>query len=119
MSRKSALKDEIRGYVRKWQGELALERWILRVFWADTEIETAHKDTAAQCTPDWRYMEASLTFCLSKMKLLGERGRERVVVHELLHCLTSAAVKRVGSPHDERLVTTLAMILLPYKENEE
>jgi hypothetical protein len=107
------LKNAIREHMSEWKVRLLLSNWTMHVIWYNGQIDGGHENAAALSTPDWRYMEATLSFNLQKMALLDRKEVERVVVHELLHCLTSAAVKRVGSNHDELLVTSLALILVP------
>lgn len=111
------MKKEIRGYLSEWKERLLLSDWNLHVIWHRDRIEQAPRpeDAGGFITPDWRYMEATLHLNLGKMKLLTKQERERMVVHELLHCLTNP-LKRTGTDQEELLVTRLALILVPHKQ---
>ncbi len=110
------MKKEIRGYLSEWKPRLLLEDWNLHVLWYKERIPD-HEEAGGVITPDWRYMEATLHLNLGKMKLLTKQERERMIVHELLHCLTNP-LKRTGTDQEELLVTRLALILVPHSVEE-
>lgn len=110
-----ALKAEIRGHINGWKGRLLLYDWNIIVHWYHDQIPGFAESAAGVSTPDWRYMEATLKWNLEKLDSLTPVERERVVVHELLHCLTNAACK-TGSAQEEHLVTRLALVLVPHRE---
>lgn len=109
------MKKEIRGYISEWKHRLLLSHWAIFIKWHSERIPNASQpdDAGGLITPDWRYMEATLHLNLGKMKLLTKQERERMIVHELLHCLTNP-LKRTGTDQEELLVTRLALILVPH-----
>ncbi len=114
MEKRDSVKKEIRRYLSDWKYRLLLEDWNIIVQWHREMIPDHDKNAGGVITPDWRYMEATLHLNLGKMKLLTKQERERMVVHELLHCLTNP-LKRTGADQEELLVTRLALILVPHR----
>ncbi len=111
------LKARILALIDYWQARLGLKWWrIYHTFVRDTgEFRTDGErapETAANCSADWRYLEAHISYNMLKCLDLDPDELEYIIVHEYCHVLVNEtrdpADLKGFIPHEERVVTTLA-----------
>lgn len=110
------LKERIEALFDYWTARLGLRWWrIHRVFVRDaSEFKTDEKDrpdTTANCSADWRYLEAKVSFNMLRCLDLDPDELEYVVVHELQHILVNETRDdelKGFTASEERVCTTLA-----------
>ena len=102
----------IHKYVIKWKSELFLGMWTISFNlrdWLSNDYGNALQ-TAARCTPRWKYFEAELEFNYLVLKDKKDEDIERIVLHELLHIVVNE-MREEGIDHEERVVSHLTMLV--------
>lgn len=102
------IKRLIREYMKWWVRHTGAGFWRVNMRWEEViEWEDGHLDTAAFCTCDWKYEEATITFALSRLRNLKKWEIESAVVHEIMHIFLNETREK-GIEHEERIATQLA-----------
>lgn len=85
MAPSSRDRAQLKTWSEKWKRELYLHEWFINII----HVKTEHPDRAyASCHASASYLEADI--CIyPRFWELDKDGRERTIVHELCHCLTS------------------------------
>lgn len=110
----AAAKKLITFYFNRWSYRMGLKWWTLTLkLLEDPEelrrvLSTYKEDevTLGETFSDWRYMTATLYFNVPALATRSESMIERVVIHELGHCLVNEA-RENEQHHEERVVATL------------
>ncbi len=104
-----------------------LKGWILEITYSLAVTNTATgEQAAADCTANWAYKRAEMTFYLPALQEMADLDVELVIVHELCHALVNE-MREWGTHfnntdpelparrHEERVVTELALGFLGTK----
>lgn len=94
MYKPAPLKARIRRTVDKWRTILGLMLWDFDFEYHETPI-SGHEKAAATCEPQWQYRIATLRFYMYDMHGLTDERFERVIIHELMHCLADGAEEHI------------------------
>ena len=115
-----ALRHRLLAVLERWRSPLGLNWWRLTYEYDRTgqdlrlpESSPAGLKTfvAAETTPDWKYLHATILFNMPKLQEADDEYMEYIVVHELMHVLlheTREGRSEDGWLHEERVATTLA-----------
>lgn len=108
----------VKAAVERWHEPLGLRLWQRVDVGYYREPLTNDKGktltAAADCHADWKYLCASLRFCLPKTADWDDEQVDYIVRHEMLHALVNEMRADEGHDdidHEERVVTQLAMVL--------
>jgi len=94
----------IQKYIKWWVHWLGLGYQSIKVSYVDYWEDG--RECVALCDTDWRYMDSTLTFNLTKLRNVSESEIEMTVVHELAHIFLNE-MREEGIDHEERVATML------------
>lgn len=106
-----AVREEVRGLIRKWKPRLYLDMWDIDIDYFDGPIP-GFEHALAVCTPTPNYYLGRIRVNYPEYAKTKPDRRETVIVHELLHLLCSNAIDDQASKETEQLVSTMAIILM-------
>lgn len=106
--------------MERWRDPLRLFEWeIVRLYSRGpfpVDGEWGQRPAAAMASVDWQYRRATLTFDTEATRDYDDAKLERIVVHELVHVIVNEMRcwkdADDGMAHEERVVETLAWILV-------
>ena len=119
-----ATRDRLLAVLERWRSPLGLNWWRLTYEYDRTGQDlrlpesgpsTIKTFVAAETSPDWKYLHATIVFNMPKLQEADDEYLEYTVVHELMHVLlheTREGRSEDGWLHEERVATTLAHAFL-------
>ena len=117
-----AQKKRLQALRNRWHNCLGLRWWtVTHNYERDTLVVNGEMSatTAASCTADWRYLQATVSWNLALVADQTDAGLERIFVHEMMHILLDEMRhfhEEGGMNHEERVATTLAQAFLWTRE---
>ncbi len=106
--------------VKKWRECLGLNTWRFEINYFRTgDYMPGEGDTVtfANITPQWKYLEAQLSFNMPQLAEMDDVQLEEIVVHELSHCLVDEMRAVEKDPdHEERVVSSIQRALMQVRD---
>lgn len=118
----------IHQYIDYWIPVLGLDNWSRIDISCHIDSHPVNSDILGSTSSDWRYMEGDVAFYLGAIAACeaDEERLEYIVVHELCHIVVcemrtfedsrQEISDKVQAPHEERVVSNMAMALLRTKQ---
>jgi hypothetical protein len=106
---------DIREAMAEWIPKLNLEKWGISSRF-DTGNNPDCQNALATVNPQWMYQQANISFWLPQISQTDYRGREHMVIHELVHCLVDQMENENTRKDDlEKVVTLVTDAILSTK----
>lgn len=117
-----ALQAKIQGWIDAWADRMWLNWWDVHIVWYRGDIPDSNREAVPpgrkalmDCTPDYRYFEATIRVNLERALDFGDDYLENVVIHELAHIVLNEMrdwkPSRKGMKREERVATHLQKIV--------
>ena len=110
---KAQQRERIQKLIDKWVGAIGLRWWHIDFNYLSEIGNGVSESPAMECTARWEYMRAVIGVNIGVIKNMGDEELEYCFVHELMHIFV-CEMRHEGqvTPHEERVVTTLAHAMI-------
>lgn len=111
-------KKRVQKHLRHWKLLLGLGAWKIDVDWYDGRLPDTDPDPYRVCLMDvdarWEYLTIDMRVNVDAISRLSDEALEAAVIHELCHALVCEMRDwdpEDGRHHEERVVSTLTMVM--------